>query len=67
MIATATTLHILSDLWGSWVEDEYVEFEIVRSRVVIVIVGIWEVFEGGGVVRIEGAGGVNTFDLIVVV
>ena len=67
MIDIATTLHILSNGWGSWVEDEYVEFEIVRSRVVIVIVGIWNVFEGDGVVEIEGAGGVNEFALIVVV
>ena len=67
MIAITTTFHILSDVWGSWVEDAFVEFEIVRSRVVIVIVGIWEEFEGGGVIEIEGGGGVNEFALIVVV
>ena len=67
MIAIATTFHILSDLWGSWVVDEYVEFEIVPSRVVIVIVGIWKVLEGDGVVAIEGGGGVNEFALILVV
>ena len=51
MIATTAPLNVSSEDGGSWVEGEFVEFEMGGSKVVVVLVGIWVEFEGDAVVE----------------
>ena len=51
MIAITAPPNLTSEDGGSWVEGEFVEFEMGGARVVVVLVGIWVEFEGDAVVE----------------
>ena len=51
MIAITAPPTLTSDGGGSWVDGEFVVFEMGGSRVVVVLVGICVEFEGDGVVE----------------
>ena len=51
MIAITAPPNLTSEGGGSWVEGEFVEFEMGGSRVVVVLVGISVEFEGDAVVE----------------